>query len=129
MIKRWLVLLVCAHLVSVTAAEPLRDGVDKLIAAATNSDFAFNRLAVLCDTFGPRFSGSTNLEASIDWVLAEMKKDGLQNVRGEPVMVPHWVRGEESAELLLPRPHRIEMLGSAEASARPRRGSPRRFSS
>ena len=122
MIKRWLVLLVCAHLVSVTAAEPLRDGVDKLIAAATNSDFAFNRLAVLCDTFGPRFSGSTNLEASIDWVLAEMKKDGLQNVRGEPVMVPHWVRGEESAELLLPRPHRIEMLGLGGSVGTPAEG-------
>ena len=28
------------------------------------------------------FSGSESLERAIDWVLAEMKKDGLENVRG-----------------------------------------------
>src|SRR5687767_6524858 len=83
----------------------------KLINAATNSDFAFKRLATLCDTFGSRFSGSTNLEASIDWILAEMKRDGLDNVRGEKVMVPHWVRGQESVELLQPHHQKLAMLG------------------
>ena len=29
-----------------------------------------------------------------------MKADGHQNVRGEKVMVPHWVRGEETAEMV-----------------------------
>jgi carboxypeptidase Q len=66
----------------------------KLIKAATETDFAYQRLAELCDTFGPRFSGTTNLEAAIDWALAKMKADGLENVHGEDVMVPHWVRGE-----------------------------------
>ena len=84
---------------------------DQLMDAATKSDFAWQRLARLCDTFGPRFSGSTNLEAAIDWILAQMKKDGLENVHGEKVMVPHWVRGEESAEMLAPRAHRLPMLG------------------
>lgn len=83
----------------------------KLMQAATNSDFAFERLALLCDKFGPRFSGSTNLEAAIDWTIAEMKRDGLENVHGEEVSVPHWVRGHESAELISPRPHKINMLG------------------
>ena len=31
-----------------------------------------------------------------------MKKDGLENVRAEPVKVPHWVRGQESAEIIAP---------------------------
>src|SRR5687767_1416057 len=43
--------------------------------------------------------------------MAEMRKDGLANVRGEPVMVPHWVRGEESARLVRPRAQRLHMLG------------------
>ena len=34
---------------------------------------------------------------------SEMRADGLANVRGEPVMVPHWVRGEESVTLVSPR--------------------------
>lgn len=84
---------------------------DKLIREATSNRFAYDRLAELCDTFGPRFSGSTNLEAAIDWTLAEMKKDGFQNVRGEEVRVPHWVRGAESVEMLEPRAQNLPMLG------------------
>ena len=99
----------CARLDTATVAE--RGAVDRLIDAGTNSAFAYDRLATLCDTFGPRFSGTTNLEAAIDWILAQMKSDGLENVHGEEVMVPHWVRGAESAEMLLPRPHSLPMLG------------------
>jgi carboxypeptidase Q len=93
-----------------------------LIDAATNSDFAYQRLARLCDTFGPRFSGSTNLEAALDWILAQMKNDGLENVHGEEVMVPHWVRGAESAELLEPRARRLPMLGLGGSIATPPEG-------
>jgi len=85
--------------------------VGRLIQAATNSDLGFQRLAVLCDTFGPRLSGSTNLEGAIDWMLGEMKRDGLDNVRGEEVWVPHWVRGRESLELLAPIARPINLLG------------------
>lgn len=94
----------------------------KLIQAATATDFAHQRLAELCDTFGPRFSGTTNLEAAIDWVLAKMKTDGLDNVHGEEVMVPHWVRGEESAEMLEPTRHKLPMLGLGGSVATPQEG-------
>ena len=83
----------------------------RLTQAATNSLFGFTRLATMCDTFGPRFTGSKNLESAIDWGLAEMKHDGFQNVRGEEVIVPRWVRGNESVELLSPRRRTLPMLG------------------
>ena len=83
----------------------------RLMHAATNSLFGFTRLATMCDTFGPRFTGSKNLESAIDWCLAEMKNDGFQNVRGEEVIVPRWVRGNESVELLSPRRRKLPMLG------------------
>jgi carboxypeptidase Q len=89
-----------------TGATPTR-----LIAAATRDSAAWQRLAKLSDTFGPRFSGTPNLERAIDWVLGEMKKDGLENVRGEDVMVPRWVRGMESVELVSPRRQKLAMLG------------------
>jgi len=79
-----------------------RAAMESLVRAATNNHAAWNRLAELCDTFGPRPTGSTNIEAALDWILARMKDDGLENVHGEPVKVPHWVRGPESAELLSP---------------------------
>lgn len=91
--------------------EPMVSGLDQLVAAATHSPVPARRLAHLCDTFGPRFSGTTNLEAAIDWLLEQMRADGLENVRGEPVMVPRWHRGAESVEVLSPPVGRIAMLG------------------
>lgn len=83
----------------------------QLVSAALETRFAWPRLAQLCDTFGPRFSGSTNLELAIDWILGEMKRDGLSNVHGEPVLVPRWVRGRESAALLEPKSEMLPVLG------------------
>ncbi len=84
---------------------------NRLIHTATNSSFGFKRLETLCDTFGPRFTGSANLENAIDWCMKEMKKDGFENVHGEKVKVPRWVRGKESATLLSPRRRALPMMG------------------
>lgn len=84
---------------------------NRLIDSALRDSAAWQKLARLTDTFGHRLSGSASLEQAIDWMLAEMRREGLDNVRGEPVMVPRWVRGEERAELVAPRPLRLPMLG------------------
>ncbi len=94
----------------------------RIIEAALADSFAWNRLAYLADTFGPRLSGTDNLENAIDWVLEEMKRDGLDNVRGEAVMVPHWVRGEESLTLLAPRRAGMQILGLGGSIATPPEG-------
>ena len=39
------------------------------------------------DTFGPRLSGSTNLENALDWIMATMRTDGIANVTAQPVNV------------------------------------------
>lgn len=83
----------------------------RIIGAALTSDRAYARLAYLTDHIGHRLSGSKNLERAIQWAVTEMKRDGLDNVRAEKVMVPHWVRGEESLEMLTPLPRKLEMLG------------------
>jgi len=84
---------------------------ERLISAATADSAAWNKLAELTDTYGHRFSGSAALEGAIDWIIERMRAEGLQNVRGEPVMVPRWIRGHERAELLAPRYARLPMLG------------------
>ena len=99
-----------------------RDAAGKIIARATRDSVAWNRLATLTETFGNRFSGTDRLERAIDWTLAEMKKDGLDAVRGEPVMVPRWVRGSESAELVEPRRQALPMLGLGGSIATPSGG-------
>ena len=51
-----------------------------------------------------------------------MKKDGLENVHTEPVKVPHWVRGQESAEIVAPRRHAMVMLGLGNSVGTPAEG-------
>ena len=48
-----------------------------------------------------------------------MKRDGLENVHTEPVMVPRWIRGTEGAEIVEPAPHAIVMLGLGGSVATP----------
>ena len=91
-------------------------------AALADSGVAWNKLARFTDYSGNRFTGSAALERGIDWVLVEMKKDGLDNVRGEPAMVPHWVRGSESATLVQPRIAKLPMLGLGGSIATPKGG-------
>src|SRR6185436_18839526 len=83
----------------------------RLIGEAVSSTFAWDRLAVLTDTIGNRLSGSPALDRAIQWAVAEMTRDGLENVHTERVMVPKWVRGAESAEIVEPARHSLGMLG------------------
>ena len=103
-------------------ASRYRADADRLIDAATKDTAAWLKIAELTDTFGSRISGSDALERTIDWTLDRMRADGLENVRGEAVMVPHWVRGTESAELVAPRRKNLTMLGLGGSIATPAAG-------
>jgi carboxypeptidase Q len=67
--------------------------------AAMSSDWAWQRLEELTDGIGPRLSGSPQNAAAVAQVAAAMRSLGA-DVRIQPVKVPHWVRGEERAELV-----------------------------
>jgi carboxypeptidase Q len=101
---------------------PYREAADQLIRTALADSSAYERLGRLVDGFGHRLSGSRSLERAIDWILGEMRKDGLDSARTEPVKVPHWVRGVESAELVSPRRAPLAMLGLGMSVGTPRGG-------
>lgn len=94
----------------------------RIIGAALTSNKAYERLAYLTDRIGHRLSGSKSLERAIAWAIVEMKRDGLHNVRAEKVMVPHWVRGEESLEMTSPVPQKLTMLGLGNSVGTPPAG-------
>lgn len=71
----------------------------------------YNSLEYFCDQFGPRMSGSQNLENAIDYLLNECTDSGLENVHTESAPVPHWERGAESATLLAPHKQNLPILG------------------
>jgi carboxypeptidase Q len=102
--------------------ESYRAAAARIVGAALTSEHAYSRLAHLTDHIGNRLSGSQNLERAIEWALAEMKRDGLDNVRAEKVMVPHWVRGQESLELLTPVPRQLQVLGLGNSIGTPAEG-------
>lgn len=90
---------------------PYRENAQRIIAAATSDQFAWDRLAELTDTYGARLTGSENLTRAIEWAAETMRKDGLERVRTEKVMGPKWVRGHESLEIVDPPHHVIPLLG------------------
>jgi carboxypeptidase Q len=67
-------------------------------AASLNDDYAYHELAHLTENIGPRPTGSIQASAAAEYVAAELRRLGLE-VRLEPVTVPHWVRGTETAAL------------------------------
>ena len=71
----------------------------RLQQAALNSDYAYRQVAHLANNIGPRLSGSAQAAKSVDYVASELKAVGCE-VQLEKVMVPHWVRGEETAALV-----------------------------
>jgi carboxypeptidase Q len=124
-------LVVAASLVATLTAVPFaqsswidayREPARRLIAEGTSSSFAWERLAELGDTFGNRLSGSENLDAAIKWAAEQMRKDGLDHVRLDPVKVPHWVRGAESLEIVAPGKHPLVMLGLGNSVGTPAGG-------
>ncbi len=58
----------------------------------------YEQLATFVDKFGPRFTGTKNLEDAIDYMIDWLKREGHQNVHGENVTVPKWVSGGQERE-------------------------------
>ncbi|MEQ2280316.1 hypothetical protein AMECASPLE_018515, partial [Ameca splendens] len=82
---------------------------------------SYRRLADFTDTVGNRVSGSQNLEMAIKYMHNAMTQDGL-DVHLEPVKIPHWVRGQESAEMILPRAKSLAILGLGSSVGTPPEG-------
>jgi carboxypeptidase Q len=79
--------------------EGLAAALGRIRDAGLNDDWAYRRLAELCDKIGARMSGSRQADAAVEQIAAALRAAGL-NVSLQPVKVPHWVRGEEQAEMI-----------------------------
>jgi len=71
----------------------------RLQQAALNSNYAYRQVAHLANNIGPRLSGSAQAQKAVEYIAGELKALGLE-VQLEKVMVPHWVRGDETAALV-----------------------------
>jgi len=103
-----LLLAFAALLPGRTAADEAAAG--RILGAALTESRAYAKLTHLTDRIGHRLSGSEGLEKAVTWTAAEFKRDGVDRVWTESVMVPHWVRGPESARIVLPVDREIPVL-------------------
>ena len=95
--------------------QPADQLVARLLQDGRTDPHAWERLAYLCDRIGPRIAGSSEFQNAVSWAEATFRKDGLDNVRLEPVTTELWVRGRERAEMTEPVAHVLPMLGLGES--------------
>lgn len=73
---------------------------DNIISSALKDTIGYNWTRQLCQ-IGPRLSGTENSMKAIKWAENILNKIDLDKVWLQPVMVPHWVRGNiEKAEII-----------------------------
>lgn len=118
-----LVALSLAALAPAAAAQSLAEAyaapAQRIIDATLAGNDAWRKLEELCDDIGHRLSGSEGLERAVEWAILRLAADGHENVRAQPAMVPKWVRGPESAELVAPFSRPLAMLGLGGSVATP----------
>jgi carboxypeptidase Q len=102
-----------------------QETVNKIVDEILNGKFkgkTWDALAELTDSFGPRMTCGESLEKAIDYVVDGMTKNGLENVHTENATAPWWIRGYESADLVLPWKRNLAILGLGSSVGTPRGG-------
>ena len=107
--KKIIFLIATGILFSCNTKEPntktsLEFSKEEKIDAGTIKDFfdtaltegkSYEWLRDLTSNIGGRLSGSPEAQMAVEWGEALMKEVGLDSVWLQPVMVPHWVRGDK----------------------------------
>ncbi|XP_050728749.1 carboxypeptidase Q-like [Eriocheir sinensis] len=99
--------------------------VDTIIDYVTTGDFkglVYRNLAEMIDAFGPRMTGTPELEAAIDWIIDKSRGEALDHVSAESLLVPRWHRSNESAWMLQPRVKQLNMMGLGGSVSTPPEG-------
>ncbi|MFT3776324.1 MAG: M20/M25/M40 family metallo-hydrolase [Minicystis sp.] len=113
-----LALLAACSRPSATGNAPPSAEVKALRDSVVRSSQAYELVRSLTDEAGPRLSGSSGGKVAIAWGERTLKEVGLTRVHTEPVMVPHWERGEESGAIVEPsaQPLILTTLGGSVAT-------------
>lgn len=67
----------------------------KIYDEALDRGRSYEMLEHLCTKIGSRLSGSPGAAAAVEWSRQMMASYGFDSVWLQPVMVPHWVRGQQ----------------------------------
>jgi carboxypeptidase Q len=103
-----------APVVAPISAEQQRN-VERLRAAALESDLAWEIVEGLVTDVGPRLAASEAEARARDWSAAMLRRQGFSNVRIEPFTMPFWDAVREEASIVSPsrQPMVIAALGGS----------------
>jgi hypothetical protein len=89
--------------VGVFAQDPNSDSavIRRIFDEALLRGKSYDMLGELCKKAPHRLSGSENAAIAVEWAKAKMEALGFDTVFLQPVMVPHWVRGEQETAKIL----------------------------
>ena len=110
-----------ATVVAPSLVTPYRETAARILDAAVRDRGAYDKLRQLTDQIGARLSGSPQLDQAIAWAVKTLTADG-HPVHTEKVMVPHWDRGFEAAQIVAPIKRDLVILGLGNTIATPRGG-------
>ena len=96
--------------VPVGEGKVLEPELSELIVRTRMAGGAYALLLTLCDDIGHRLGGSPALAQAVDWSVGVLGEVPGLKVWTQPVLVPHWERGEERGFVLAPRAMPLEIL-------------------
>ena len=116
-----LVAMVILSIAPAAVSQTVQQTTDRFVDEALASQESWRVVEHLADEIGPRLSGSRGHERAIEFTAAQFRAWGI-SVRLEPVIVPHWVRGEEEAVLVSHHATRLRLTTLGRSVATPAEG-------
>src|SRR5258707_4596398 len=78
-----------------------QQSIKEIFNEALGKGKSYEMLSDLCTKIGPRLSGSPGAAAAVEWSRHMMETFDFDSVWLQPVMVPHWVRGQQEIARVL----------------------------
>ncbi len=107
---------------SAPSVAPISDEVRDLQRAILASHGAADAVSSLTTEVGARLAGSAGDKLAVAWAIRAMEERGLTNVHAEPVKVPTWQRGVETASIVSPEKHALVVTALGWSGATPAKG-------
>jgi len=96
--------------------------VERLRAAALESDRAYEIVESLSTEIGPRMAGSEAEARAREWAVRMLRAQRFDNVRIEPFEIPYWARTFDGAFVISPAPQPLYVAALGGSPATPAGG-------
>lgn len=102
--KKYVLTFLLMTIVSVAFSQSKDEAaIKQIFDEALSKGKSYEMLYDLCTNIGPRLSGSPGAAAAVEWSRHVMERLDFDSVWLQPVLVPHWVRGQKETGRIISR--------------------------